>query len=126
MGGISLSSEYADTAIKAIDEKSEELRSISLQIHDNPELGEEEEFAHNLLVTFLEDQAFVAEFSSKGGKGRVVSFNSEYDALPEIGHACGHNLIAISGVAGALALKAVFEKHEIPGKVKLFGTPAEG
>ncbi|GES84832.1 putative amidohydrolase [Rhizophagus clarus] len=138
MGGISLSSEYADTAIKAIDEKSEELRSISLQIHDNPELGEEEEFAHNLLVTFLEDQgfdvtpsaygiktAFVAEFSSKGGKGRVVSFNSEYDALPEIGHACGHNLIAISGVAGALALKAVFEKHEIPGKVKLFGTPAE-
>ncbi|GES84831.1 putative amidohydrolase [Rhizophagus clarus] len=138
MGGISLLNEYEDTAIKAIDEKSEELRSISLQIHENPELGGEEEFAHNLLVTYLKDQgfdvtpsaygiktAFVAEFSSKGGKGRVVSFNSEYDALPEIGHACGHNLIAISGVAGALALKAVFEKHEIPGKVKLFGTPAK-
>jgi metal-dependent amidase/aminoacylase/carboxypeptidase family protein len=67
----------------------------------------------------------VAEFSSKGGKGRVVSFNSEYDALPGIGHACGHNLIAIGGVAGAIALKAVFEKHKIPGTVKLFGTPAE-
>ncbi|GBB98856.1 hypothetical protein RclHR1_03340017 [Rhizophagus clarus] len=138
MGGISLSSEYADTAIKAIDEKSEELRTISLQIHEKPELGGEEEFAHNLLVTYLEDQgfdvtpsaygietAFIAEFSSKGGKGRVVSFNSEYDALPGIGHACGHNLIAISGVAAAIALKAVFEKHEIPGKVKLLGTPAE-
>ncbi|GBB98859.1 hypothetical protein RclHR1_03340020 [Rhizophagus clarus] len=77
MGGISLLNEYEDTAIKAIDEKSEELRSISLQIHENPELGGEEEFAHNLLVTYLKDQAFVAEFSSKGGKGRVVSFNSE-------------------------------------------------
>jgi len=71
------------------------------------------------------ETAFVAEFSSKGGQGRVVSFNSEYDSLPGIGHACGHNLIAISGVAAAIALKAVFEKHEIPGKVKLFGTPAE-
>ncbi|GES84829.1 amidohydrolase [Rhizophagus clarus] len=138
MGGINLPNEYADTAIKAIDEKSEELRTISLQIHENPEIGGEEKFAHNLLVSYLKDQgfdvtpsaygietAFVAEFSSKGGKGRVVSFNSEYDALPGMGHACGHNLIAISGVAAAIALKAVFEKYEIPGKVKLIGTPDE-
>ncbi|CAB4441854.1 unnamed protein product [Rhizophagus irregularis] len=138
MSGISLSSEYANTAIKAIEKKSEELRTLSLQIHEKPELGGEEIFAHNLLVTYLEDQgfdvtpsaygiktAFVAEFSSKGGKGKVVSFNSEYDALPEIGHACGHNLIAICGIAAAIAIKAVFEKHEIPGKVKLFGTPDE-
>ncbi|GBC10389.1 hypothetical protein RclHR1_00960006 [Rhizophagus clarus] len=138
MSGINLAKEYANTAIKAIDDKSEDLRSISLKIHENPELSFKETFAHNLLVKYLKEQgfkvtpsaygietAFVAEFSSKGGKGRVVSFNSEYDALPEIGHACGHNLIAISGVAAAIAIKAVFEKHEIPGKVKLFGTPAE-
>ncbi|GES73926.1 amidohydrolase [Rhizophagus clarus] len=138
MSGINLADEYANTAIKAINNKSEELRSISLQIHENPELSFKETFAHNLLVNYLKDQgfkvtpgaynletAFVAEFSSKGGEGRVVSFNSEYDALPGIGHACGHNLIAISGVAAAIALKAVFEMHEIPGKVKLFGTPAE-
>ncbi|CAG8786203.1 17373_t:CDS:2, partial [Gigaspora rosea] len=48
------------------------------------------------------ETAFVAEFQSKDGKGRVISFNSEYDALPDIGHACGHNLIAISGVGAAI------------------------
>ncbi|RGB28334.1 hypothetical protein C1646_767943 [Rhizophagus diaphanus] len=138
MTEINLVKEYANTIIKAIDNKSEDLRTISLQIHENPELSYKETFAHNLLVNYLKDQgfkvtpsaynietAFIAEFSSKGGEGRIVSFNSEYDALPGIGHACGHNLIAISGVAAAIALKAVFEKHEIPGKVKLFGTPAE-
>lgn len=47
------------------------------------------------------------------------------DALPEIGHACGHNLIATASVAGALATAAVMEKYQLPGKVVLFGTPAE-
>ncbi|CAI2175211.1 20741_t:CDS:10 [Funneliformis geosporum] len=131
--------EYAETATKAIDDKSSELRTISLKIHENPELAYKEKFAHGLLVKYLQDQgfnvtpsaygletAFVAEFQSIAGRGRVVSFNSEYDALPKIGHACGHNLIAISGVAAAIALKTVFEKYQIPGTVKLFGTPAEG
>ncbi|GBC10388.1 hypothetical protein RclHR1_00960005 [Rhizophagus clarus] len=138
MSGINLTSEYAKTIEEAINDKSKDLRSISLKIHEKPELGFEETFAHNLLVEYLKDEgfkvtpsaygietAFIAEFSSKGGEGRVVSFNSEYDALPGIGHACGHNLIAISGVAAAIAIKAVFEKHQIPGKVKLLGTPAE-
>ncbi|CAG8519463.1 25963_t:CDS:2 [Gigaspora rosea] len=128
-----------DIVFQAIDEVSEELREISLKIHDYPELGSEEKFAHELLVNYLKkkgfkvtpsayglETAFVAEFQSKSGEGRVVSFNSEYDALPEIGHACGHNLIAISGVGAALGLKAVLEKFEIEGTVKLFGTPAEG
>ncbi|CAG8554602.1 14931_t:CDS:2, partial [Racocetra fulgida] len=48
-----------------------------------------------------------------------------YDALPDIGHACGHNLIAISGVGAAIGLKAVLEKFNIKGTVKLFGIPAE-
>ncbi|CAB4389837.1 unnamed protein product [Rhizophagus irregularis] len=135
---INLVNECAKTAEEAINNKSEDLKSISLKIHEKPELAFKEKFAHDLLVKYLKDEgfevtcnaygietAFVAEFSSKGGGGKVVSFNSEYDALPGIGHACGHNLIAISGVAAAIAIKAVFEKHKIPGKVKLFGTPAE-
>ncbi|KAF0550867.1 amidohydrolase [Gigaspora margarita] len=131
-------SEYADTALKAIEDVSDELRDISIKIHENPELAYEERYAHNLLVNYLQEKgfkvtphafgletAFVAEFQSKAGKGRVISFNSEYDALPEIGHACGHNLIAISGVGAAIGLKAVLEKFNIKGTVKLFGTPAE-
>ncbi|CAG8549586.1 16551_t:CDS:2 [Dentiscutata heterogama] len=129
---------YADTALKAIEDISEELYDISIKIHENPELAYEERDAHNLLVKYLQEKgfkvtphafgletAFVAEFQSKAGKGRVVSFNSEYDALPDIGHACGHNLIAISGVAAAIGFKAVLEKFVIKGTVKLFGTPAE-
>jgi hypothetical protein len=45
------------------------------------------------------------------------------DALPGIGHACGHNLIAMAGVAVALALRAALEKHDVPGTVVLLGTP---
>ncbi|KAH7227180.1 uncharacterized protein BKA55DRAFT_599197 [Fusarium redolens] len=76
-----------------------------LQIHDNPELGWHEKHAHRDLTEFLEKQgfnvtrgaynlptAFIAEYSH--GKDRSVSFNAEYDALPGMGHACGHNLIA--------------------------------
>ncbi|CAG8710372.1 1680_t:CDS:2, partial [Racocetra persica] len=131
-------SKFADTALRAIEDISEELHDISIKIHENPELAYEEKYAHKLLVNYLQEKgfkvtpnafgletAFVAEFQSKAGKGRVVSFNSEYDALPDIGHACGHNLIAISGVGAAIGLKAVLEKFNIKGTVKLFGTPAE-
>ncbi len=56
---------------------------------------------------------------------RVIGVNSEMDALPGIGHGCGHNLIAMSGVAVALAIKAALQKHDVPGTVLLLGTPAE-
>ncbi|CAG8526803.1 6291_t:CDS:2 [Racocetra fulgida] len=116
-----LTSEFADTALKAIEDVSDELYEISIK---NPELAYEEKFAHKLLVDYLQEKrfkvtpssfgletAFVAEFQSKAGR--------------EIGHACGHNLIAISGVGAAIGLKAVLEKFNIEGTVKLFGTPAE-
>lgn len=57
------------------------------------------------------------------GRGRIVGVNAEMDALPGIGHACGHNLIAMAGVAIALALRAALEKHDVPGTVVLLGTP---
>ena len=70
------------------------------------------------------ETAWRAEFSNGKG-GRVIGLQSEMDALPNIGHACGHNLIAISGVAVAIALKAALEKHGIDGKIVLLGTPGD-
>ncbi|KAF2136325.1 uncharacterized protein K452DRAFT_354005 [Aplosporella prunicola CBS 121167] len=123
-----------------VDGLADALWPINVKIHDHPELGFKEKIAHAALTAFLETQdgwqvqrsaygletAFVAVFEGKGkGKGPVVSFNAEMDALPEIGHACGHNLIAIASLAGALAAARVMEEEDLPGKVVLFGTPAE-
>ncbi|CAG8609622.1 2626_t:CDS:10, partial [Acaulospora morrowiae] len=131
-------SDIEDVALKTIDDISGELREISLEIHDRPELSNKEKHAHDLIVKYMRekgftvtsnayglDTAFVAEFRSESGKGRVVSFNSEYDALPGIGHGCGHNLIAIGGIGAAIGLKTVLERFDIEGTVKLYGTPAE-
>lgn len=68
------------------------------------------------------DTAWRAEFTVGLG-GRTLGVNSEMDALPGIGHACGHNLIAIAGVGVALAVRMALEKHNVPGKVVLLGTP---
>ncbi|KAJ2000646.1 hypothetical protein GGI04_004065 [Coemansia thaxteri] len=123
----------------AIDGASADLRKISLAIHDNPELSLEEENSCRVLVDYLESKgfkverniaglqtAFISTYASPAGRhGLHVGFCSEYDALPGIGHGCGHNLIAISGVAMLLAVSQVMEKCRIPGTVRLFGTPAE-
>lgn len=66
--------------------------------------------------------SFQAEY---GKGGRLVVFNAEYDALPEIGHACGHNLIATASFAGFLAAAAALETSGKPDRVRLLGTPAE-
>lgn len=68
------------------------------------------------------ETAWRAEFTVGNG-GRTLGVNSEMDALPGIGHGCGHNLIAIAGVGVALAVKTALEKHCVPGKVVLLGTP---
>ena len=116
------------------------------QIHGKPELGYEEVFAHQILTDYLEEQgfkvtrgacniktAFIAEYESPATIAaaaaeesvHAIGFCSEYDALPEVGHACGHNLIAIEGVAAAMVVKAVLEKNNLVGRVRLLGTPAE-
>lgn len=68
------------------------------------------------------ETSFVTEY---GKGGRLVNFNVEYDALPGIGHACGHNLIATGSIAAFLGLVAAMKKHPSPGRVRLLGTPAE-
>jgi metal-dependent amidase/aminoacylase/carboxypeptidase family protein len=71
---------------------------------------------------YLLETAWVAKFTHGKG-GRTLGINSEMDALPGIGHACGHNLIAISGVAVACAVRYVLEEFNIPGSIVLLGTP---
>ncbi|RDL38510.1 putative peptidase m20 protein [Venustampulla echinocandica] len=121
-----------------IDKASDDLWDVNKQIHDNPELGYEEHKAHALLTSFMKSRngwkvttsaygmetAWVAVYDS-GKKGPVVSFNVEMDALPGIGHACGHNLIATASLASGLATAEIMRRHNLKGKVVLFGTPAE-
>ncbi|KAF7343411.1 Peptidase M20 domain-containing protein 2 [Mycena venus] len=110
--------ETIEHTIKSLDG---ELRKLSLDIHSHPELGYEEHRTHD---HYHLETAWLAAFSHGKG-GRTIGINSEMDALKGVGHACGHNLIAISGVAVACAIKAVFEKFNISGKIQLLGTPAE-
>ncbi|XP_006455229.1 hypothetical protein AGABI2DRAFT_138470 [Agaricus bisporus var. bisporus H97] len=131
---------YKPEVLKTIDDTinglSEELRALSLDIHGHPELLFKEYYAHDTYTAFMRkhgwkvtehlhlETAWEATFEHGQG-GRVIGVNSEMDALPDIGHACGHNLIGIAGVAVSLGLRAALEKHNIPGKIVLLGTPAE-
>ncbi|KAJ4987073.1 aminobenzoyl-glutamate utilization protein B [Stagonosporopsis vannaccii] len=121
-----------------VDSITDDLSAINTEIHSNPELGYEEVKAHELLTSFMEEQegwnvtrsvgnistAFMAVFQGSG-EGPIIGFNAEYDALPELGHACGHNLIATASLGGALAAAEVMRKERLAGKIILFGTPAE-
>ncbi|XP_064393683.1 xaa-Arg dipeptidase-like [Halichondria panicea] len=120
----------------SIDGKAQELFQLSDEIWKNPELAFKEFKAHELLTNFLEKEGFTVERSYTGietafratfGSGRPnVCVICEYDALPEIGHACGHNLIAEAGIATGLGLKAVLESSDAPkGMLTIMGTPAE-
>ncbi|KAG8201513.1 hypothetical protein JTE90_011189 [Oedothorax gibbosus] len=123
---------------KTIKENESMLWELSQDLWKNPELAYEETRAHNLLTAVLENfgfdvqrhyvlpTAFRAEFSQKNACGPTIAFVCEYDALPKIGHACGHNLIAEIGVAAGIAVKAVLENYpEVCGKIVVLGTPAE-
>jgi amidohydrolase len=123
-------------ASTAIDQNSTELNALSVEIWKNPELCYEEHTAHKLLTNFLEKRGFEVQRSFAGletafratfGSGRPnVCVICEYDALPVIGHACGHNLIAEAGIAAGLGLKAALECEDAPkGMVTVMGTPAE-
>ena len=118
-----------------IDEVSEELISASHAIHANPELAFKEFFACETLTTALEhhdiktekavyslETSFEAKLNTDSA-GPTVAILAEYDALPGIGHACGHNIIATSALGAALGLHAVAQ--ELQGGVRLIGTPAE-
>ncbi|KAI6126683.1 hypothetical protein F5141DRAFT_1186064 [Pisolithus sp. B1] len=110
---------------KTIDELSPALRELSQDILAHPELkfGRKKQ-GFVVQRHYLLETAWVATYIHGQG-GPVLGVNSEMDALPGIGHACGHNLIGIAGVAIACAAKAAMQKLGIDGKVILLGTPGE-
>ena len=119
----------------AVDTVAQTLIDVSHAIHARPELAFEEHFACETLTSTLRDHALQVEtgvytlptaFESTinpDRDGPTVAVLAEYDALPNIGHACGHNIIATTALGAALALNTV--ASQLPGRVKLLGTPAE-
>jgi len=118
----------------AVDALGPELIGISHAIHAEPELALEEFLAAARLADTVESHgiktqreafglqtAYGAEFGKASGPN--IAILSEYDALPGIGHSCGHNIIATSGLGAALALSKLNER--LPGRVRYLGTPAE-
>jgi amidohydrolase len=116
-----------------IDEMAAELVGVSHEIHANPETAFQEVHAHKLLTDRLDahglnvtrgacglDTAYISEFGTGAAQ---IGILSEYDALPGIGHACGHNIIASSGLGAALALAKLGD--DLPGRIRYLGTPAE-
>ncbi len=110
-----------------------ELLTLSREIHADPELAYEERRAAERIATLLERRGHTVErrfggletaFRARvGPPGASIALLAEYDALPEIGHACGHNLIAISNVGAFLAAAADRDRLEVG--IELIGTPAE-
>lgn len=124
-----------ETVCKTIDSHMGELVCLSHEIHENPETAFHEYRSSEILVHFLREHGFTVKtgigrletsFSaSKEGRGPGphIAFLAEYDALPGIGHGCGHNVIA-AGSAGAF-LGAAAVMGEFDGKISIIGTPAE-
>jgi amidohydrolase len=120
---------------EAVDGLADDLEQLSHRIHANPELGYGEVKAAAWLTEFLAAQGFAVERPVGGvdtafratidnGEGPTIAIMCEYDALPAIGHACGHNVIAASG-AGAGAALARVRGHLPRGRILVVGTPAE-
>jgi amidohydrolase len=124
-----------EKASKEIDARRGRLIEVSMAIHGEPELGHQEFKASALLASELERLGFDVEKGTSGlptafkavhrgkGEGPTVAIIAEYDALPELGHACGHNIIATAALGAAAGLSAVM--WELDGTVIIFGTPAE-
>lgn len=123
------------TITSTIDGADAELHKVNKALHENPELGYEEYFAHQTITDYLSslgfkvkkhaygfDTSFEAEY---GSGGRLVIVCAEYDALPGIGHSCGHNLIATSSIATFIAAAEAMKEHNIEGRLRILGTPAE-
>ncbi|MEO6061451.1 MAG: amidohydrolase [Thermoflexales bacterium] len=120
--------------LEAIDADHAGMVALSRDIHAHPEIMFEERYAAAALTTALAERGFevqrgaggleTAFVAMSGGiAGPTIAFIAEYDALPGIGHACGHNLIATSALAAGFALNRVIDR--LPGQIAVIGTPAE-
>jgi amidohydrolase len=132
----------ADEAVKprvtaAVDALADELERLSHQLHDHPELAFKEDNAHAWLTEFLAKHGATVERGVGGlatafratipgtAAGPTVAIMAEYDALPGIGHACGHNVIATAGVGAGAALARALGTLPFAGRIQVIGTPAE-
>lgn len=127
--------ELKDRVIKEVDNLKFELFDLSKKIHSNPELGLKEYKACKWLTEILKkngfkvrtkvaglETAFRAEYPCKE-KGYNIAFLAEYDALPEVDHGCGHNIIASASLGSGIALSKL--ANSLKGKIIVLGTPGE-
>ena len=130
-----------------IDSQHESLWELSNYIYNHAEIGFNEYITSKKLIEVLKndgfeveekagglDTAFIATFSSTEDKKPRIDILCEYDALDlgealpkgqEIAHACGHNIIATTGVGAGMAMKHILKKYNLPGEIRVVGTPAE-
>ena len=124
-----------DRALATIDAKRDELVRVSTTLHENPEIAFQEFKSAGLLCDTLEKYGFKVERGVGGletafraeargqADGPTIAILAEYDALPDIGHACGHNIMAAASIGAGIAVKSVLE--HLPGRLLVIGTPAE-
>lgn len=132
---MTFSNQATQTISQSIDSRREAYIKASHEIHAQPEIGNEEFFASSLLINILEEAGFTVNKSVAGHQtaffaskksllpGPTVAYLAEYDALPGIGHACGHNIIGTTSIAAAIALSETLDS--VGGRVIVLGTPAE-
>ncbi|MCT1576829.1 M20 family metallopeptidase [Oceanobacillus kimchii] len=132
---MSIVQSHQEAIFQNIEDNKDKYIQISQDIHAQPEIGNEEFFASSKLIQTLTDAGFTVEsavaghktsfFASKdsGIEGPTIAFLAEYDALPGIGHACGHNIIGTTSIAAAIGLAESLS--ETAGRVVVLGTPAE-
>lgn len=127
--------EYKQTILDYIENNKRHYIEMSHQIHQRPELGNEEIFASRTLIEHLKKEGFDIETDLAGHAtgfiaryestkpGPTIGFLAEYDALPGLGHACGHNIIGTASTLASVALSKVID--QIGGTVIVLGCPAE-
>jgi len=127
--------EHKEVLFQSIDKNRELYIKTSQDIHANPEIGNEEVYASAKHVALLENAGFdvttaVAGHETSfyavkdsGKEGPTIAYLAEYDALPGLGHACGHNIIGTTSVAAGIALAQALP--DTGGRVVVLGTPAE-
>jgi amidohydrolase len=125
--------ELKASVIREIDNHYQQLAELSQRIHANPEVAFQEFQAAAWLSEYLEENGFAVERGvcelptafrgSYGGGKPVIAILAEYDALPKLGHACGHNLIATSAFGAGLASRQAVDS--LGGSIMVMGTPAE-
>ena len=124
-----------DLIDQTVERKLTTYQQIALEIHSKPEVSNYEFFASKALTEQLIEDGFGVKLDVAGHRtgfdarykskkaGPIVVFLAEYDALPGIGHACGHNLYGTTSALGAVALKEIID--EVGGETRVYGTPGE-